>query len=96
MKKMSQVEIVFFDHMKRRGFSLQYEPYAFDLGIPRPVAKGNKTYTPDFYCYEEDTYYEVINNYSYYKSRKWKYDLFRKQYPNRKFKIIWPDGDEIE
>ena len=93
---MSVVEGVFFYHMKRRDIALQYEPFAFDLGIPRPIAKGNKTYTPDFYCPSNDTYYEVITTLQYYNYRKWIYDLFRKQYPNRKFEIIWPDGDQLE
>jgi hypothetical protein len=96
MKKMSPIEDVFFNHMKRRGYSLKYEPRKFDLGIPRPIAKGNKTYTPDFICFDNSTYYEVVNSYSYYKTTKWKYVLFRKEWPLIKFEIVWPDGDKLE
>lgn len=96
MKKMSVVETVFYCHMERRNFFLAYEPYAFDLGIPRPIAQGNRTYTPDFYCGGNDTYYEVITTYQYYKATKWKYDLFRKHHPKIKLEIVWPDGDKLE
>jgi hypothetical protein len=48
------------------------------------------SYRPDFYCYEDGTYYEVKTRYGGPGIRK--VIAFRRLYPELKIKIVNPDG----
>ncbi len=91
-KKMYPSEKQFADYLTAQGKTWAYEPKAFDLGIPRPQMEGNITYTPDFYCFEDDIYYEVLASRSACSQRRKKIRLFKKQYSNIKFKTVNPNG----
>lgn len=80
----------FADHLTAQGKTWVYEPKAFDLGIPRPQMKGNITYKPDFYCPEDDVYYEVSASNPAYNQRREKIKLFKGKYPNIKLKVQCP------
>lgn len=56
-----------------------YEEYTFDLS-------DGTTYTPDFYVYADNTFYEVKGEWTQ-KSRH-KVELFRKDYPDKKLIVI--------
>ena len=49
-----------------------------------PLSNGT-SYTPDFYDIKRNVYYEIKG---YYRNFKKKFDLFRKEYPNIKIKVI--------
>jgi len=83
---MFESEQIFVEHMEAKGKALSYIPISFKL------SKG--TYRPDFYCPDDDTFYEVdAGTTAYYK--KDKLNLFENEYPDIKFKVVTPGGQEI-
>lgn len=87
-KTPNKNELEFADSLEAQGKAWVFEPQAFDLGIKRPKQKGNITYTPDFYCPEDNCYYEITGSKAAYNENKWKLLLFQKLYPHLNFKII--------
>jgi DNA-binding XRE family transcriptional regulator len=53
-------------------------------------------YLPDFYCPEENIYYEVVGTRQAYHHNKHKYILMQKEYPTIDFKIVNPDGSTFK
>jgi len=65
-----------------RGKTWKAQPCRFKL--------GHTTYTPDFYCLEDDVYYEVKKTCSSKEIRK--IIRFKKTYPKIILKVISPNG----
>lgn len=80
-------EEIFIKYLEEQNKSWIYEPKRFML--------HNKKYIPDFYCPEDDVYYEVIGTRHAYYANKQKYEEFQEFYPELKFKIVNPDGSEF-
>ncbi len=72
-------EKIFKDLMNDKGFTLVPHPYIRELKM-----------TPDFYCVEDKTYYEIITTRQAYHSRKQK--MWQAQRFNLNLKIVNPDG----
>jgi len=84
MFKSEEVFAKFLDDQGKRWF---YEPRKFNLSF--------SSYTPDFYCVDNDTYYEVANGKSTLIKKEAKMNLFEKEYPDLKLKVVTPKGKEI-
>lgn len=83
----------FADYLTAQGKTCVYEP-VLQLDTPLPKRAGNQTYKPDFYCMEDDIYYEVsANRQAYHLSMK-KIRRLREIYPDIKIKVVNPDGSE--
>lgn len=77
-------EARFTDYLKSQNKSWVYQPERFKL--------KNTTYRADFYCPEDDTYYEVVGTRQAISALKWKIQEFIEAYPNIKFRIVKPNG----
>ena len=75
----SEVEFIVARGIK--GFTYLYEPRFFKL------SDGTK-YLPDFYCLDNDTYYEISSNMIAFRNNQAKYLLFETDYPQFKFEKI--------
>jgi len=71
----------FYDSMIKKGKRLIIQPYLKQFKI-----------RPDFYCIDEDTFYEVISTRQAYHSRKDRINAAIKK--GLKIKIVNPDGTE--
>lgn len=76
---LNESEKAFSEIMENQGKKLIYQPYIREFKI-----------RPDFYCLDDDTYYEVITTRQSYHSRKEK--LKKAIESGLKLKIIKPDG----
>ena len=79
---MNLSEKQFYNTMKAKGFTLYFEPIRFKT--------SNSHYTPDFYCDENKTYYEVVGTRQAFHLNKHKYKEIILR--GIKFKIVNPDG----
>jgi len=79
---MHPSEKQFADLLTSRGKTWKSQPCRFKL--------GHTTYTPDFYCPEDDIYYEVKKTCSSKEIRK--ILRFKKAYPKITLKVISPRG----
>ena len=52
-------------------------------------------YTPDFHCPKEDIYYELVGTRQAWHQSKRKLELFKKDYPDINFKIIFKYGKKL-
>lgn len=84
---MWESEEIFAEYLENQGKSWAYEPIRFELSI--------KTYVPDFYCPEDDIFYEVDSGTGALNAKKDKINLFKKEYPNIKFKVVTPGGQVV-
>ena len=82
---MFPCESQFAKHLENRNKSWVYQPERFKL--------KNTTYRADFYCPEDDTYYEVVGTRQAISALKWKIQEFIRTYPDIKFKIVKPNGE---
>ena len=82
---MFPCESKFADFLKSQNKSWIFQPGRFKL--------KDATYRADFYCPEDDTYYEVVGTRQAISSLKSKIQEFIKTYPDVKFKIVKPDGE---
>lgn len=82
--KMFPCESKFANYLESQNKSWIFQPERFKL--------KDTTYRADFYCPEDDTYYEVVGTRQAISSLKSKIQEFIKTYPNIKFKIVRPDG----
>lgn len=82
---MHDSEKQFAHYLKSQGKTWLYEPRRFKLKAT--------TYKPDFYCPENDIYYEVVGTRQAIWRAKNKIIEFKKSYPNIKFKIVKPNGE---
>lgn len=79
---MYPAERRFASALRSIGWRYVAQPQTFKMRRPY------RSYRPDFYVHENDTYYEVVGtNQAYFRSRK-KYQAFARQYPDIKFVII--------
>lgn len=83
---MNRRESEFLAVKEAEGKTLIAQPATFIL--PHPYL----TYRPDFYCVEENCFYEVAGTRQAYSQGKDKYAAFKAQYPRVKFKIVKPDA----
>jgi len=83
----SNLEANYARILKYKGTSYEYENTTFKLST-------GQTYTPDFYLPDTDEYVELKG---YYKAgERLKYDMFKKEYPNVKWRIILQTSQEWE
>lgn len=87
-RKPNKAELKFTKTLEAQGKIWVYEPRRFELSQKCKKLNRNVTYTPDFYCPEDDTYYEIVGSGPAYHNNKWKILLFQKTYSHLKFKII--------
>ncbi len=78
-------EFEFSEHLKSQNKSWIFQPKEFKL--------KNTTYRADFYCPENNTYYEVVGTRQAISAIKEKIKEFIKTYPEIKFKIVKPNGE---
>ena len=78
-------ESKFAKFLKNQNKSWIFQPKRFKL--------KNTTYRADFYCPEDDTYYEVVGTRQAISAIKWKIQELIKTYPDIKFKIVRPNGE---
>ena len=83
---MYKREKEFTKYLHKNGKSWIYQPERFKL--------EKTTYRADFYCPENDTYYEVAGSRQAFHLIKPKLIEFIKTYPKIKFKIVRPNGRE--
>lgn len=72
----------FAEMMEKRGYTLIYQP-----SLPSFKMR------PDFYCVEDETYYEIIATKQTYHARKDKIKNAQKM--GIKLKVVYPDGTEF-
>jgi len=82
--RMFDSERKFADFLIANNKTYVFQPPRFKL--------KKTTYRTDFYCPEDDTYYEVIGNRQAYHANEKKINEFKELYPNLKFEIVKPDG----
>ena len=82
---MRESEGLFTEYLESMGKTWIYEPMRFHL--------SKSTYKPDFYCPDNDTFYEVSNTRQAFHSNKEKYERFIEEYPHIKFSIVRPSGE---
>lgn len=82
-------EIEFARYLESEGKTWIYEPKIFYLeGFDGERIK----YTPDFYCPEDNTYYEVAGSRQAFSRNKQKYFLLASRNPSIKFAVVKPNG----
>ncbi len=86
MYPMYPSERIFADYLESQGKTYKAQPKTFKF--------AGMSYRPDFYCIEENTYYEVIATRGAYYRLKKKMECFVKTYPHMKFKIVKPNGEK--
>ena len=74
----------FAEFLAGQGLAWAFEPIRFQV--------RESTYLPDFYCPDDDTFYEVVGTTSTYHQNKEKVKKFIKDYPHINFKYVNPDG----
>lgn len=77
----------FAEYLDKQGKAWAYEPIRFDL--------GDTTYTPDFYCPDDNTFYEVIGTPCAFYLNRNKYKRLQDEYSDIKFKIVKPNGTDF-
>ena len=83
--KMFPCESEFADYLESQNKTWIYQPKRFRLKYT--------TYRADFYCPEDNTYYEVVGTRQAISAIKQKVQEFIKTYPDVKFKIVKPNGE---
>jgi len=81
---MNKREEIFVCYLENQGKCWIFEPIRFQL--------KNTTYTPDFYCPDEDVFYEVVGTRQAISQRAKKIAEFIKTYPHIQFKLVHPNG----
>ena len=91
---MKNKEREFADYLDSQGKKWIYKPKALDTGKPRKKRIGNITYTPNFFCIDDNCYYEVVFSRQSHEVniRKIKGILFINK--NITIKSVWPNGEE--
>lgn len=84
----TQNEKIFIAIMKSRGLVVEYEPKKFEL-------VGGITYTPDFYCAQTDSWWEVSSTKPCYEKSLPKVLQLRKLHPGLKIFMVKPDGTPL-
>ena len=72
------------------GFDLVAQPPSFQVQMD----SGRSKYRPDFYCPNNDTFFEVVGTRQAWQQNREKISLFRKQWPTLKFLVVHSDGRE--
>ncbi|MCK5601015.1 hypothetical protein KAR91_04040 [Candidatus Pacearchaeota archaeon] len=85
-------ERVFAEYLESQNKTWIYEPCQIDIGVPCKKHKRNKTYTPDFWCPEDNCYYEVSNTRQAYQQSMKKIILVLNKYHDIKIFVVLPDG----
>lgn len=81
---MNNREETFAVYLETQGKAFAYEPICFKLKKSR--------YTPDFYCPDNDTFYEVIGTRQALHASKNRIIKFLTEYSGIKFRLVRPDG----
>lgn len=81
---MFESERKFAEFLTKNKKTYVYQPVAFKL--------KNTTYRTDFYCLEDNTYYEVVGSRQAFHSNKNKINEFIELYPDLNFKVVIPNG----
>ena len=84
MAEMNVREAQFADFLTSQNLAWAFEPIRFKV--------GKSTYLPDFYCPDNDIFYEVVGTNSTYHQNKEKVKRFIRIYPHINFKYVHPDG----
>ena len=79
---MFKSEKQFAEFLKSQGKTYKPQPKTFRF--------NGTNYRPDFYCPEDDTYYEVKKTLSFGDTKRLL--LFKKAFPNLKLKVVSPNG----
>jgi len=82
---MQKSEREFADFLESKGKTWIYHPGTFKLTLG-----GFKSYEPDFYCYEDDIFYEVKTSLTPKDAERML--IFKKEYPSLKLKIVSSNG----
>ena len=83
---MNRSELIFATVLEKQNKLYFEQPKMFELPMPY------KSYRPDFYVVDDNTFYEVSGTRQAYSLGKDKYHSFRETYPHLKFKVVNPDG----
>ena len=83
--KMHQAERIYADMLERNGIKYVFPVPLMEIGV-------HTKYRPDFYLPESDTYVEVVGSRQAYSVNKYKYNLFKDFYRNKRFIVVNPDG----
>jgi len=81
----STYEKVYAEYLKKNNIEFEYEATSFSLS-------NGKTYVPDFYIPSTDTFVEIKGVLS--DAQKQKYDIFKSEYPNIKWNIMYKEDLE--
>ncbi len=93
LKKMSQGERQFSQFLESQEKNWIYEPCWLDTGIPCKVASRNIVYIPDFWCPEDNCYYEVSCTRQAYSMSRKKIGSVLSIDPAIKIIIVKPSGE---
>ena len=86
---MNSSEKAFYKLKACENKTVTYKPKWFYFNI---AEIGCVKYMPDFYCKEEDAYYEVVGTKQAYKQNLSKYLLMSKFFPEVKFFVVTSNG----
>lgn len=78
----------FAEHLESQGKSWAYQPIKFEL--------KNTTYKPDFYCPDNNTFYEIAGTRQAIHQRKRKVKELMEMFPNINIKIVKPNGNKYK
>ena len=83
---MNKREEIFARYLEKQNKCWVFEPIRFEV--------NQTTYMPDFYCPDEDTFYEVVGTRQAISQRAKKIAEFIQIYPHIKFKLVHPNGEK--
>lgn len=78
----------FAEHLESQGKSWAYQPVKFKL--------KNTTYKPDFYCPENNTFYEVAGTRQAIHQRREKVKELLRIFPDINIEIVKPNGNKYK
>lgn len=84
---MNTRELQFAEVFTKRGLTLVAQPCRFWLAGIR------QKYSPDFFCVEEDTYYEVSGSRQAHSQGRARIVLMAREYSHIKFRVVKPNGE---
>lgn len=90
--KMSLGEKQFSDFLTINNKTWTYEPCRLDTGVPCEKARRNIVYIPDFWCPEDNCYYEVSCTRQAKEQSEKKINMVIEAHPEIKIIIVYPDG----
>ena len=86
--KMNIREEMFAKYLEKKGLAWVFEQIRFQL--------KDTTYKPDFYCPDNDTFYDVIGTRQALHCSRNKIKELLKTYPDIKYKMVKPTGEKYQ